>query len=1010
MNFLPFARPAAAGDGAVRLVRRSASPSRRCTRGAPRAARARRAARACPARRRRRRARRGLRRRVSRHDADRHRRHRGTASQGARAVERSACQRRRDGRPRLPIRASSSCSTPRPGAPCRQRAARGARPWLRSGCTAVRKRFGDVDGGRGLSTSTSPTASSSCCSARPAPARRRRCAWSPAWSSPTRAGSPSAARDVTASPPAARDVAFVFQQYLALSASLGLRQSRLPAALAARGACPRTEIRAAGAARSPTLLRIDGKLDNRATQLSGGEMQRVAIGRALVRRPAIYLMDEPLSSLDAKLRADLRLELKRIQHELGATILYVTHDQIEAMTMATASACSSDGRLVQVGTPREIYESPDERLCRHAASARRRSTCCRPACCPERRRRPAPRRSARAPSISRIGTPNGSRRVGRVHRIEHLGDQNHRASRAAGGTRSSRWPIRTGRSRPGATRSPSPARSALFFDRRRHGGSRPSEGPACLSIASLLKSLIAAAAGRDHRPRRRADRARPGDRRRRPRPQHEARLRGGAGRAPTRIAGQAAAEALKAVGMSSGDEGRRRLRPALRHAVHGARQGARRTAATGGPRRRPSPTAVDAVKARGKSDVGQKTMLDVLVPVLEALRGGGPDLARGCATRPRAGAAATIPMQAIRGRASFLGERSIGHMDPGARSSPLIIAAVCDVPGGIAVSGNCRHRHRLALAQGRRGRRRHGAPDGRRRGAARLDCGGNPEGGLGTNVEAILRRDRRGLVEAGVAILVDLGGAETNSEMAIEMLPERRAAGSRHLQRADRRGRGDGGDRGLGRRARLDGGARDGRGTVAGDMTVHPIRRPARLRQSATRFDSPRGGPARAPVGEAHQARQDLRGRRSACAASPDGAVDRRQEHRQGDGGQGAARRRRAALPRRGRRRRGGGRRAGRAWSSATSTRTADDAERVLRGRAGRARASPPGRSSALWRAPPCRARAAAGVAGGGARPRSERRSPGRVARARGADRRLRRATSRRDPRVPGRAARGRRR
>jgi multiple sugar transport system ATP-binding protein len=82
------------------------------------------------------------------------------------------------------------------------------------------------------------------------------------------------------------------------------------------------------------MVRIDHKLANRSTQLSGGEMQRVAIGRALVRRPSIYLMDEPLSSLDAKLRAELRLELKRIQKELGATMLYVTHDQTEAMTMA----------------------------------------------------------------------------------------------------------------------------------------------------------------------------------------------------------------------------------------------------------------------------------------------------------------------------------------------------------------------------------------------------------------------------------------------------------------------------------------------------------------------------------------------------------------------------------------------------------------------------------------------------------------------------------------------------
>ena len=97
---------------------------------------------------------------------------------------------------------------------------------------------------------------------------------------------------------------------------------------------------------------------NPATRLSGGQMQRVAIGRALVRRPSIYLMDEPLSSLDAKLRADLRLELVRIQQELGATILYVTHDQIEAMTMADRIGVMEAGRLVQVGTPREIYEDP----------------------------------------------------------------------------------------------------------------------------------------------------------------------------------------------------------------------------------------------------------------------------------------------------------------------------------------------------------------------------------------------------------------------------------------------------------------------------------------------------------------------------------------------------------------------------------------------------------------------------------------------------------------------------
>src|SRR5689334_22318552 len=87
-------------------------------------------------------------------------------------------------------------------------------------------------------------------------------------------------------------------------------------------------------------------------------MQRVAIGRALVREPALYLMDEPLSSLDAKLRNDLRLELKRIQQDLGATMLYVTHDQMEALTMATRIGVLEHGRLVQVGTPQDVYEDP----------------------------------------------------------------------------------------------------------------------------------------------------------------------------------------------------------------------------------------------------------------------------------------------------------------------------------------------------------------------------------------------------------------------------------------------------------------------------------------------------------------------------------------------------------------------------------------------------------------------------------------------------------------------------
>ncbi|NCO22083.1 MAG: ABC transporter ATP-binding protein [Rhodobacterales bacterium] len=165
-----------------------------------------------------------------------------------------------------------------------------------------------------------------------------------------------AAQDVAGLSPAQRDVAMVFQQY-SLYPHLSVRQNlefplkspilRTPPAEIARKVGEVAEI-----------LQITHKLDNKATALSGGEMQRVSIGRALVRNPAVYLMDEPLSSLDAKLRADLRVELKSIQANSGATLLYVTHDQIEAMTMATHVGVLDQGRLVQFGTPRDLYENP----------------------------------------------------------------------------------------------------------------------------------------------------------------------------------------------------------------------------------------------------------------------------------------------------------------------------------------------------------------------------------------------------------------------------------------------------------------------------------------------------------------------------------------------------------------------------------------------------------------------------------------------------------------------------
>ncbi|MFK7745084.1 MAG: ABC transporter ATP-binding protein [Roseobacter sp.] len=164
-------------------------------------------------------------------------------------------------------------------------------------------------------------------------------------------------RMVNGETPAQRDVAMVFQQY-SLYPHLTVREN-LAFPLKSPILNTPTDVIVQKVDEVAKVLQISHKLDNKATELSGGEMQRVSIGRALVREPQIYLMDEPLSSLDAKLRSDLRVELKRIQASLGATILYVTHDQVEAMTMATHVGVLNDGKLVQFGTPRDIYENPN---------------------------------------------------------------------------------------------------------------------------------------------------------------------------------------------------------------------------------------------------------------------------------------------------------------------------------------------------------------------------------------------------------------------------------------------------------------------------------------------------------------------------------------------------------------------------------------------------------------------------------------------------------------------------
>jgi len=162
---------------------------------------------------------------------------------------------------------------------------------------------------------------------------------------------------VTEDQPASRDVSFVFQQFSLYPHYTVYENLAFPLRSPMRK-LPEDEIKTKIEDISK-MLKISNKLKNKATELSGGEMQRVAIGRALVRNPNIYLMDEPLSSLDAKLRESLRVELKSIQTNLNATILYVTHDQAEATTLADKIGVLKEGKIVQIGTPKEIYENPN---------------------------------------------------------------------------------------------------------------------------------------------------------------------------------------------------------------------------------------------------------------------------------------------------------------------------------------------------------------------------------------------------------------------------------------------------------------------------------------------------------------------------------------------------------------------------------------------------------------------------------------------------------------------------
>ncbi len=161
-------------------------------------------------------------------------------------------------------------------------------------------------------------------------------------------------RDVTWADPKDRAIGMVFQSYalyptmsVERNMSFGLRVAGLP----------RREI-AQRVQRASTMLQLDALLSRKPAQLSGGQRQRVAIGRALVREAQVFLFDEPLSNLDAKLRTELRRELKALHRELGATMIYVTHDQVEAMTLATRVAVMRGGRIQQIGTPGEVYARP----------------------------------------------------------------------------------------------------------------------------------------------------------------------------------------------------------------------------------------------------------------------------------------------------------------------------------------------------------------------------------------------------------------------------------------------------------------------------------------------------------------------------------------------------------------------------------------------------------------------------------------------------------------------------
>jgi multiple sugar transport system ATP-binding protein len=160
--------------------------------------------------------------------------------------------------------------------------------------------------------------------------------------------------DVTAREPGARDVAMVFQSYALYPHMTVAQNIAFPLKMVGTSAAQIARAVATAAAK----VGIEHLLERTPGQLSGGQQQRCALARAIVRQPRLFLLDEPLSNLDAKLRLETRIELHALQRTLGATTVYVTHDQEEAMTLADRIAVFIEGRIVQVGTPREVFARP----------------------------------------------------------------------------------------------------------------------------------------------------------------------------------------------------------------------------------------------------------------------------------------------------------------------------------------------------------------------------------------------------------------------------------------------------------------------------------------------------------------------------------------------------------------------------------------------------------------------------------------------------------------------------